>query len=214
MRIILATSNKDKVREIKEIFTQTLSDLNPSVIPWDELVVPFEIEENGSSFKENALIKSKAVFRILSKKGLLDKNDFVLSDDSGICVDKLGGIPGIYSARYSALYSDKSGSAKENLELLLKEVEKLEGQTSRAHYCASIGISSFFGDFSTHGFMNGCVIAQKRGENGFGYDPMFIPHGFKHTLAELDAESKNNISHRKIALDLASLILRALKPIL
>lgn len=201
MRLILATSNQDKIKEIKEIY----SDLqNYEILPWDRLIKPFEIEENGATFQENALIKSKSVFKALKVQNLLTLKDIVLSDDSGICVDALGGKPGIHSARYSG------GDSKANLQKLLEEVVKLPNQTSSAHYCACIGISSFYGDFSTHGFMYGDVIAQARGENGFGYDPMFIPKGFKQTLAELSSEAKNAISHRTIALKRAEYILKAL----
>ncbi|CAM2907573.1 RdgB/HAM1 family non-canonical purine NTP pyrophosphatase [Helicobacter burdigaliensis] len=201
MRLILASSNTHKLREIKEIY-HNFKEVE--ILPYDCLITPFVIEENGKSFKQNALIKSKAVFLALKEANLLQKDDVVLSDDSGICVDLLGGAPGIYSARYSG------GSDEDNLNKLIDEVAKLEGKTSLAHYCASIGISSFYGDFNTYGFMYGSVISTKRGSNGFGYDPMFIPKGYTKTLAELSSEEKNQISHRKIALENASYLLRAL----
>ncbi len=203
MRLILATSNADKIREIKEIYVPLMQDFALKILAWSELLEPFEIEENGTSFQENALLKSRAVFNALKAQGILEKRDIILSDDSGICVDLLGGAPGIHSARYSG------GGAVENLEKLRGEVERLGG-TSKAHYCACIGISSAQGDFSAHGFMYGKVIAQKRGGNGFGYDPIFIPSGFTQTLAELSGEEKNAISHRKIALETAHYILEAL----
>ncbi len=130
--------------------------------------------------------------------------DVVLSDDSGICVERLGGKPGIHSARYSG------GNAQENLRLLASQIAALEGGISKAHYCACIGISSYVGDYNAHGFMYGQVIAECRGENGFGYDPIFIPQGFDKTLAELSAEIKNSISHRRIALENARYLLCAL----
>lgn len=198
MRIILASSNKDKIKEIREIYN------NFQVLCFDELIPSFEIEENGNSFKENALIKSKCVFNTLKTQNLLHKTDIVISDDSGICVDLLNGAPGIYSARYSG------GNSKDNLEKLINKVKRFESQTSKAHYCACIAISSFFGDFSTHGFMHGFVIAEKRGENGFGYDPIFIPNGFNKTLAELSAQEKNQISHRYKALKLAKYIIESM----
>lgn len=203
MRLILATSNADKIREIKEIYADLTRDFNLKILAWSELRGPFEIEENGTSFQENALLKSKVVFEALKSQGILNARDIVLSDDSGICVEKLGGAPGIHSARYSG------GGAEANLEKLREEIEKCGG-ISKAHYCACIGISSAQGDFSTHGFMYGKVIAQKRGNNGFGYDPIFIPSRFTQTLAELSSEEKNSISHRRIALENACYILRAL----
>ncbi len=199
MRLILATSNLDKIKEIKKIYSHLK---NCEILAWDKLITPFEIEENGTTFQENALIKSKSVFRTLKSQNLLTLKDIVLSDDSGICVEALGGKPGIHSARYSG------GDSQANLKKLLEEVAKLPNQS--AYYCACIGISSFYGDFSTHGFMYGNVITQARGENGFGYDPMFVPRGFKQTLAELSSEIKNAISHRTIALKRAEYILKAL----
>lgn len=205
MRLILATSNADKIREIKEIYSSSCRELNLEILAWDTFITPFEIVENGESFQENALIKSRAVFSVLKQNGILKQNDIVLSDDSGICVDAFGGKPGIYSARYSG------GSSLDNLNLLCAEIAKLPNKTSSAHYCACIGISSFQGDFSVHGFMHGSVISVPRGENGFGYDPMFIPEGFDRTLAELSSDEKNAISHRTKALMYASYILRALR---
>lgn len=198
MKIILASSNKDKIQEIKKIYNEF------EVISFDELINTFEIEETGSSFKENALIKSKCIFNKLKNKNMLKTDDIVLSDDSGICVNMLGGRPGIYSARYSG------GNSIDNLNKLIDEIKNLPNQTSKAHYCACIGISSFYGDFSTHGFMYGDVIAQKRGSNGFGYDPIFIPDGHNKTLAELTENEKNQISHRNKALELAKYIIKAI----
>ncbi len=175
MRLILATSNADKIREIKEIYSPLCKELDLEILAWDRLITPFDIIENGESFKENALIKSRAVFNALN--GILSPNDIVLSDDSGICVDALCGKPGIHSARYSG------GNAVDNLNLLCAEVAKLPSKTSKAHYCACIAISSVQGDFSAHGFMYGNVISVPRGNNGFGYDPMFIKTSKAHYCA-------------------------------
>lgn len=204
MRLILATSNQDKIKEIRQIYASFSQDFGVEILSWDTLITPFEITEDGTSFQENALLKSKAVFDALKKQGILQVKDIVLSDDSGICVARLGGKPGIHSARYSG------GNAQENLHLLASQIATLEGRISKAHYCACIGISSYVGDYSAHGFMYGQVIAECRGENGFGYDPIFIPNGFDKTLAELSSEEKNSISHRRIALENARYSLRAL----
>ena len=203
MRWSWATSNQDKLQEIKEICTSFYKD-SLEIIAFSSLIDPFFIKENGTTFQENALLKSNSIFEKLASKKLLTKHDIILSDDSGICVDDLGGNPGIYSARYSG------GDDKDNLEKLLLEVANLPTKTSKAHYCACIGISSFYGSFSTHGFMYGQVIAEARGNNGFGYDPMFIPNGFNKTLAQLSNEEKNSISHRKIALKRANYVIEAL----
>ncbi len=199
MRLILATSNKDKIKEIQQIYKDLESFL---IVPLNEILEPFEIAENGKTFQENALIKSKAVFESLKNSKLLRENDIVLSEDSGICVDKLNGEPGIHSARYSG------GDDQENLKKLCREIERIGG-ISRAHYCACVGLSSLKGHWSAHGFMCGEVIAKPRGHNGFGYDPIFIPDGFQQTLAELESEIKNSLSHRKKSLDNARYLLRS-----
>lgn len=197
MKIILATSNKHKVLELKEI----LKDFE--IYAFDEVLTPFEIEENGKTFKENALIKARAIFNALDEK---QKKDFIaLSDDSGICVDVLGGNPGIYSARFSGKGDDKS-----NRDKLVNEMIKKDFKQSKAHYVAAIAIVGLMGEFSTHGTMHGQVIDTEKGENGFGYDSLFIPKGFDKTLAELSTDKKNNISHRFKALELAKIILKIL----
>ncbi|HDZ5065573.1 TPA: RdgB/HAM1 family non-canonical purine NTP pyrophosphatase [Campylobacter jejuni] len=195
MKIILATSNKHKVLELKEI----LKDFE--IYAFDEVLTPFEIEENGKTFKENALIKAKAVFNALDKE---QKKDFIaLSDDSGICVDVLGGNPGIYSARFSGKGDDKS-----NRDKLVSEMMNKGFKQSKAHYVAAIAMVGLMGEFSTHGTMHGHVIDTEKGDNGFGYDSLFIPKGFDKTLAELSTDEKNNISHRFKALELAKTILK------
>ncbi|AQW83560.1 RdgB/HAM1 family non-canonical purine NTP pyrophosphatase [Campylobacter pinnipediorum] len=200
MKIVLATSNKDKVKEIKEF----LKDYE--IYALSEIMQPFEIVENGSTFKENALIKSNAVYDKL-KELELDDEFVALSDDSGICVDVLGGRPGIYSARFSGENAtDKSNRAK-----LIQELNTLNMTTSQAHYVACIAISSKFGEFCTHGFMYGDVINEERGDNGFGYDFMFIPNGFDKTVGELDYQTKLEISHRSKGLELAKIVLKTLQ---
>ncbi|HEB9434197.1 TPA: RdgB/HAM1 family non-canonical purine NTP pyrophosphatase [Campylobacter coli] len=197
MKILLATSNKHKVVELKEILKEF------EIYAFDEILTVFEIEENGNSFKENALIKARAVFNALNEN---QKNEFiVLSDDSGICVDVLGGKPGIYSARFSGKGDDKS-----NRDELVKQMGALGFKTSKAHYVAAIALVSLEGEWTVHGTMRGHVINTERGENGFGYDSLFIPKGFDKTLAELSNDEKNQLSHRFKALELARIVLKVL----
>jgi len=193
MKIVLASSNKGKVKEIRQI----LRDFE--IIPYTELIKPFEIEENGNSFKENAIIKAKTISKKLP--GFI-----VLSDDSGISVPILGGIPGIYSARFAG----KNASDKDNLQKLINELKKRNIKKTPAFYTAAIAISTPYGIFTAHGFMHGEVIDEARGNKGFGYDPMFIPKGFDKTLGELDEKIKEQISHRYKALKLTELILKAI----
>ncbi|MCZ0771966.1 RdgB/HAM1 family non-canonical purine NTP pyrophosphatase [Campylobacter hepaticus] len=197
MKIVLATSNKHKVLELKAI----LKDFD--LYAFNEVLQTFEIEENGKSFKENALIKARAVFDALNKEQ--KKNFFVLSDDSGICVDVLEGKPGIYSARFSS-----QGDDKNNRNKLISEMAKKGFKQSKAHYVAALALVGLEGEFSVHGSMHGCVIDTPKGKNGFGYDPLFIPKGYDKTLAQLNAQEKNHISHRFKALELMKIILKML----
>lgn len=195
MKILLASNNAHKVKELKSLLAPF------EIYAFGEVLTPFEVEESGTSFKENALIKSRAVFSALNEA---QKKEFiVLSDDSGISVAALKGQPGIFSARFSAQKTDKANRAK-----LIGELKALNLNESEAFYTACIGISSNLGDFSAHGFMHGKVIAEERGQNGFGYDSLFIPKGFTQTLGELDEAVKAEISHRFKALSLAKMILR------
>jgi XTP/dITP diphosphohydrolase len=196
MQIILATSNKGKVKEIRSLFEED------EVVPFSEILGPMEIEENGSTFAENALIKARTIF------GKLGRGDvIVVSDDSGISVPALNGEPGIYSARYAG----KGASDRENLEKLVEELKKRGLKETPAYYTAAIAVVAPGAEYVVHGWMHGKVIGETRGEKGFGYDPMFIPTGFDKTLGELDDDIKSEISHRGKALSLAKPIIQMLK---
>jgi XTP/dITP diphosphohydrolase len=190
VKIIVASSNKGKIKEIKRFFN------NFEIVSFSELIEPFEIEENGKSFKENAIIKAKTIYEKLP-------GNIILADDSGISVDVLDGIPGIYSARFAG----KGASDKDNLFKLINELKNRNIKKTKAYYTAAIALATPYGIYTTHGFMRGYVIDEARGDNGFGYDPMFIPKGFNKTLGELEYEVKKDISHRTKALNLAKLII-------
>ena len=196
MQIILATSNKGKVKEIRSLFEED------EVIPFSEILGPMEIEENGSTFAENALIKARTIF------GKLGRDDvIVISDDSGITVPALNGEPGIYSARYAG----KGSTDRDNLNRLVEELRKKGLKEAPAFYTAAIAIVAPGAEYVVHGWMYGKVIDTPRGEGGFGYDPMFIPEGFDQTLGELDPAVKKELSHRSKALALAKPIIEMLK---
>lgn len=200
MKILLATSNSHKVDEIKKFYQEF------EIYALNDILTPFEIIENGNSFKENAMIKAKAVFEKLKEKNL-QKEFIVLSDDSGICVDALNGAPGIYSARFSG----ENANDKSNREKLKNELKKLNLKNSKAHYTACIALASLYGDFYVYGFMDGEVIDEDRGENGFGYDFMFIPNLYSKTISQMPNEEKLKISHRSKALENAKFILKSLQ---
>ena len=196
MKIVLATSNKGKVREIKEFWNEF------EVVPYNEIIEEFEIVEDGKTFKENAIIKAKAVYEAIN-----DKEIVVVADDSGISIDILDGKPGIYSARYA------SGNAndKENLNKVVEELKQKGVEKSPAHYTAALAIMSKYGVQTVHGWMYGDVTITPRGDNGFGYDPIFIPKGYEQTLGELSSDVKKEFSHRSKALKLAKVILDTIK---
>ena len=192
MKLVLASGNKGKIAEFKEM-------LDEKIIAYSELIEPFEIIENGESFAENALIKARAIYNKLGEGYI------VISDDSGISVPLLGGEPGIYSARYAG----KNASDKENLKKLSNELSK-KAKCATAYYTACIAIVSNVGEYTVHGWMHGKIITKNRGNNGFGYDPIFIPNDYKQTLGELNEDIKSSISHRHKALELAKPIIELL----
>ena len=199
MKIVLATGNKGKLRE----FQQMCED---EVIAFSDLLGAFEIVEDGETFAANALIKAKTIHKKL-KETFPDEKYIVIADDSGISVPALGGIPGIYSARYAG----EGASDKENLYKLIDALKSKGLKETPAYYTAAIAIVSDLGEYVVHGWMHGKVIDEARGEKGFGYDPMFIPSGYDKTLGQLDDAVKSGISHRAKALVLAKPIIGMLR---
>lgn len=178
MKIVLASSNAHKVKEINEIVAGSCLEF---ILPPDN----FDPIEDGKTFEENSLIKAKAAWE-LSKT-------WALADDSGLCINALGGAPGIYSARYAE-------TPAKRIERVLKE---MEDKTDRnAHFACCMTLINPNGEieFSTTGICEGSITREARGDNGFGYDPIFLVKGDTRTIAELSEEEKNQISHRSIAL--------------
>jgi len=195
LKLVLATSNKGKVREIKALCKDY------EVIPYSELIEEFEIVEDGDTFKENALIKARAVFKALDSDDVI-----VMADDSGISVDVLDGKPGIYSARHAGV----GANDKDNLYKLIEDIKSQHVKSSPAHYTAAIALVTKKSEYCVHGWMYGTALTEVIGNGGFGYDPMFIPEGYDKTLGELDDQIKKKLSHRSKALYLASIILKTL----
>ena len=194
MKIVLATGNKGKLREFKQMCEDEL-------VPFSDLLDEFEIVEDGDTFAANALIKARTVYEKLGEEYL------VIADDSGISLPILDGAPGIYSARYAGV----AVTDKDNLYKPIEAVKEKGLKSTAAYYTAAIAIVSKYGEYVVHGWMHGEVIDEARGNKGFGYDPMFIPAGYDLTLGELDDDVKSAISHRGKALDLAKPIIRMLK---
>ena len=181
--LVIATRNKNKLKEFQEI----LKDLQIDVRSLDDFGPIPEALEDGLTFDENAYKKALHTAKILGLPAI--------ADDSGLVVDSLNGAPGVHSARYAS----ENSSDEENLQKLLKE---LDGVTNRkAHFECVLSIAVPHGPALTYeGRCDGIILHSKRGENGFGYDPVFFYEPFGKTFAELSMQEKNSVSHRGKAL--------------
>ena len=187
MKMIAATNNSHKLEEIRAI----LKDKGIEVISLADAGLDIEIEENGDSFVENALIKAREVFRLTGEAAI--------ADDSGLEVDALKGQPGVKSARYSG----ESGADKDkkNNEKLKEAMKGVPDNERGARFCSAIAAVFPQGkEITAEGYVYGKIGYEEKGEHGFGYDPLFIVDGYGRTMAELDSEEKNKISHRANAL--------------
>jgi len=182
-KLIFASHNKGKINEIK----QMLAPLGITVLSGNDLNLP-DVEETGNTFEENAYIKALAAAK--------EQNIPCIADDSGLCVDAIGGRPGVYSARYAPERDFNKGMDK-----LLNEIAETRSTNRSAHFSCVIVLAYPNGDYkSFEGRVDGSIASQKSGHAGFGYDPIFIPTGFNRSFAEFDSEEKNKISHRGRAL--------------
>ena len=178
MKIVLGSSNPHKVKEINEIVSGTGIEF---ILPPDN----FDPDEKGKSFEENSLIKAQEAWKL--------SHTWALADDSGLCIDALGGKPGIYSARYAE-------TPQKRIDRVLNE---LEGEKNRkAHFTCHMTLISPDGKvaLSCEGRCEGSIVKDQRGTNGFGYDPIFLVDGDTRTMAELSEDEKNHVSHRSKAL--------------
>ena len=179
MRVVFATGNAGKVREVKAI----LADLNMEVLSMKEAGVSSDADENGSTFAENAVIKATDIAKKVP-------DAIVMADDSGLVVDALNGEPGIYSARYAG-----DGVDKHNNELLLKNMQGVENRKAK-FVCCMVFYKPNGEIISAFGETQGEIMDKEYGENGFGYDPLFFSHDLNQCLGLASAEDKNKISHR------------------
>lgn len=185
MKIILASNNQKKLRELKAI----LSDLDVEIMSQAEAGCDFEVDETGTTFEENAYLKAKAVFDA--------KHITTVADDSGLMVEALNGEPGIYSARYAPGGHDATDTEK--CEYLLQRIGDAENR--KAKFCTCICCIFENGEvFRVHGELHGEILSELKGEGGFGYDPVFMPEGYDTSMAVLGEGVKNRISHRAKAL--------------
>lgn len=181
MKLIFATHNKNKAKEVKSLMPSFIE-----LLSLDDINFYNEIDETASTLEGNALLKAKTIFE---KTGI---NCF--ADDSGLLVDALNGEPGVYSARYA-------GGQKNDQDNMQKLLLELNDKSNRnAHFKTVMALIIDGNEFLFEGKIEGKIITEKLGSNGFGYDPIFVPDGYNETFAQLDSETKNKISHRARAL--------------
>ncbi len=184
--IIAASRNQHKITEIEAITKK----FGMNIISRDEAgISKFEIEEDGETFEENSFKKANEIMKVCGK--------ITIADDSGLMVEYLGGAPGVYSARFAG----EDGNDVKNNEKLLMLLEGVPYKERRAKFVSVITMVYPDGECLTaRGECEGHIIDAPTGENGFGYDPLFVPEGYQRTFAQLSAEEKNQISHRAKAL--------------
>lgn len=181
-QLIVASNNKGKIKEIEQIFGKFYK-----IVPMAELGFNSEIEENGSTFFENALIKAKTVSKAL--------NVDALADDSGLLVDALNGAPGIYSARYAG----EHGNDELNRKFLLKNLDGVENR--KAKFASSVVLYKTDSTYiEGYGETHGTILFKEDGENGFGYDSLFLSDDLNKSFGVASSEEKNKVSHRYRAL--------------
>ncbi|GAA0434703.1 MAG: XTP/dITP diphosphatase [Bacillota bacterium] len=184
-QIIIATKNKGKANEFKEFF----KPYNLKALSLNDLEDLPDVEETGETFKENAALKAEEIASILSLP--------VLADDSGLVIDALDGRPGVYSARYAGEHKDD----QLNMEKVLSELRGIPEAKRTARFVCVLAIASPGSKTRFYtGYCEGRIADNQYGENGFGYDPIFIPKGYQQTMAQLSSDKKNQISHRRNAI--------------
>ena len=194
MRVVLATQNAHKLIEMRGILDEAGLDIE--LVGTDQFPELTDVVENGSTFAANALLKARSV---CAETGLP-----AIADDSGLGVDALNGMPGIFSARWSGSHGDDLA----NLNLLLGQLTDVpDARRGAAFHCAAAVVLPDGTERVVEGTIDGTLIREPRGTNGFGYDPIFVPVGESRTTGEMSAEEKDSISHRGRAM-------RALVPVL
>ena len=186
MKLVFASNNKGKIKELNEILSKKLPDIE--ILSLDDIGYKGDIIEDGETFADNAKIKAS----VPASLGYIG-----VGDDSGLCVDYLNGEPGVYSARYSGLGNEG------NIEKLLKNLDGVPAEKRTAHFVCSI--CCVFPDgkvITAEGKAHGIILEERKGQGGFGYDPVFYFPSLGKTFSEISQEEKNKISHRANALEL------------
>ena len=196
-RLVLATRNAHKLGELRRILDE--AGLEVELVGVDAFPGVADVAETGTTFAENALLEAHATAQATGLPAV--------ADDSGLCVEVLGGMPGVFSARWSGQH----GADRANLELVLAQIADLPDERRTAHFTCAAAIAFPDGtDRVVEGFLHGTLLRSSRGTGGFGYDPIFLPDGGSRTTAELEPAEKDAISHRgqafrALAVELATL---------
>ncbi|MCT6924509.1 MULTISPECIES: XTP/dITP diphosphatase [Bacillales] len=179
-QVVIATKNKGKAKDFEALFTP----LGYEVVTMFDVAPDMEIEETGTTFEENAILKAEALAEALQM--------LVIADDSGLAIDALNGEPGVYSARYAGDHDDEAN--------IIKVLEKLQGvpeEQRTARFCCALAVAGpQLETYTVFGTCEGVILEDKRGTNGFGYDPIFYVPQLQRAMAELSPEEKGAISHR------------------
>lgn len=187
--LIFATHNLNKIREIQDLIGKRYK-----ILSLDEIDYKEEIPENQTSIEGNAADKARLIYN------LFHQNCF--ADDTGLEVEILGGQPGVFSARYAEFTGDLRPGENISEANIRKLLALMKGETNRKARFRSVIATIYDGrEYLFEGIVNGRIIEEKRGNNGFGYDPVFVPEGYDQTFAEMDLQQKNKISHRAIAIN-------------
>ena len=196
MKLIIASNNRHKIEEIKAMLGRKFELVQGMA----EEGLEIDVNEDRPTLEGNARKKAEEIFAAADRLGLLSPGDAVLADDTGLLVDALNGAPGVRSARYATDGHDDAANRRK----LLAELEQVEGDARAAHFAtAMVLIRKGMPEIEAVGRVHGFITREERGENGFGYDSLFYYPPFGKTFAEMTAEEKNQVSHRKNALSMA-----------
>lgn len=187
--IVLSTGNPDKVREMTDLIDETRFEV---LCKSDFGLEGLEIEETGQTLAENAKLKVEGLADAMRKKGIDPDKYWIISDDTGLFVDALGGRPGVYSSRYAGLQC----SYDDNVDKLLREMDGVESEKRTAHFSTVIALLKSGVLKEYEGRLDGEILTERRGNEGFGYDPLFYMPAIGKSLAQLPEKEKNAISHR------------------
>lgn len=190
-KLVVASNNAGKIKEIKRI----LSDINIEVVSLKDIGLDIDVEEDGLTFEDNARKKCTEIYKELVKRG--ENNFIVMSDDSGLEVEYLNNEPGVFSARYAG----EHGNDKKNNEKLLLNLKGVDYKNRKARFVCQLAIINYKNEYkSIRGTVEGYILESEKGNEGFGYDPLFFYEPLNKSFAELTLEEKNKISHRGLAL--------------